>query len=72
MKTPCAMRSAMKTLASLVKARQSVGTERSARLTQMPFFRSIRSLNQATVSPETAMPMVEALTAKPIVAASTP
>ena len=46
----------------------AVGTERSARLRMMPRRRLSRRLKKATASPATAMPMVLALTAKPIAA----
>ena len=45
---------------------------RSARLTAMPVRRSIRRLKKATTSPATAMPIVLALTARPIAAGMTP
>ena len=53
-------------------ASKAVGIESSARLATMPSRRSIRWLNSATASPDTAMPKVEALTATPMAEGVTP
>ncbi len=72
MKTPCAMRSAVKLARSGAVASSVVGTERQARLIQMPRRRSMRRLTSATRMLETAMPKVQALTATLIAAGLTP
>ena len=49
-----------------------VGNASRIRLTRMPSLRSIWGLKKPTTSPAMAMPMVLALTAKPIAAGVTP
>ena len=71
MKTPCTMRSSVKVPRSGATASSAVGIASSARLTRMPRRRSIRRLKKATARPDTAMPMVLALTAKPMAAGLT-
>ena len=72
MNTPCATRRAVKVVRSGAVASSVVGTESRARLTTMPVRRLIRRLKKATTSPATAMPIVLALTARPIAAGMTP
>ena len=71
MHSPCTMRSTVKVVRSGATASSAVGIESSARLTRMPSRRSMRWLNNATTSPATAMPIVLALTAKPMAAGVT-
>src|SRR5205807_2089307 len=52
-------------------ASNAVGIESKVRLTRIPRRRSMRLLKNATASPATAMPMVLALTAKPMAAGVT-
>jgi hypothetical protein len=53
-------------------ASNNVGMDKTARLTRMPRRWSIERPNNPTASPPTAMPMVLALTAKPMAAGVTP
>jgi hypothetical protein len=66
------MRSSVKIVRSGALASSAVGIESSASATRMPRRRSIMRLNQAMPRLATAMPMVLALTAKPIAAGVTP
>jgi hypothetical protein len=62
------MRRIMNVVRSGATASSAVGIESSTRLSTMPRLRLSRRLKKATVRPATAMPMVLALTAKPIAA----
>jgi hypothetical protein len=66
------MRNRVKTGRLGMVASNAVGTVRSTRLSRMPRRRSRRRPNKATARPPAAMPMVVALTAKPIAAGLTP
>ena len=66
------MRSSVKTVRSGALASNVVGTASTTRLTRMPSRRSICGLKKPTTRPAIAMPMVLALTAKPIAAGVTP
>jgi len=68
MNTPWAMRRAVNTIRSGATVRSDVGIASRARLIQLPLRRSIRRLTRATRRPAAAMPMVLALTAKPMAA----
>ena len=72
MQRPCTTRRMVNVVRSGATASSAVGTDSAARLTRIPSRRSIRRLNKATSSPATAMPIVLALTAKPIAAGVTP
>ena len=71
MHSPCAIRSIVKTVRLGAEASRLVGIASTARLTRMPSRRSICGLKNPTTSPATAMPMVLALTAKPMAAGAT-
>ena len=71
MKTPCTIRSRVKVPSPGATASSAVGIASRARLTRMPSRRSMRRENSATSRPDTAMPMVLALTAKPMAAGLT-
>lgn len=72
MQKPWAMRSAVKVARSSVKASSAVGIASSVRLIQIPLLRSIRSARSAQPMLAAAIPIAEALTAKPIAAGPTP
>ncbi|GFE64186.1 hypothetical protein KIN_12600 [Litoreibacter roseus] len=70
-KTPWRTRRIVKVVRSCVTPSRAVGMDNSARLIQMPAARLIRFANAATNRLAAAMPMVLALTAKPITDALT-
>ena len=65
------MRRIVNTVRSGALASSVVGIASRTRLTRMPNRRSMCGLRKPTTSPATAMPMVLALTAKPIAAGVT-
>src|SRR5205823_12363305 len=69
--SPCITRSTVKVVRSGATASNAVGIESKVRLTRIARRRSMRLLKNATASPATAMPMVLALTAKPMAAGVT-
>jgi len=71
MNNPWVMRRAVKTPSPGATASSEVGIESKTRLTNMPLRRSMWRLNKATPRPATAIPIVLALTAKPIAAGLT-
>src|SRR3974377_723808 len=71
MQRPWQMRSAVNTVRLGADASGPVGNENRARLTRMPNRRSMRWLKNPTANPATAIPIVLALTAKPIAAGGT-
>jgi hypothetical protein len=71
MKTPWVIRRAVKAVRSGAKASATVGMANSARLVQTPVRRGMRWPKRAAARPATAMPMVPALTAKPMAAGAT-
>ena len=66
------MRSIVNTAKFGATASRLVGTASSRRLARMPILRSICGLKDPTTSPAIAMPIVLALTAKPIAPGVTP
>src|SRR5262249_26138575 len=71
MQSPCPMRSTGNVGKSGATASSAVGIDSKARLTRMPNRRSMCWLNTETTNPATAMPIMLALTAKPIAAGVT-
>jgi len=71
MHSPCTMRRAVKVARSGAVARSAVGIDSTARATKIPSRRSMCRLKKATARPATAIPIVAALTAKPIAAGLT-
>ena len=71
MQRPCAIRSIVNTVKSGATASSAVGSDSKARLIRMPNRRSMCWLNTETINPATAIPIVVALTAKPIAAGVT-
>ncbi len=71
MQRPCAMRSRVNVVRSGATASSAVGIDSNVRLARIPRRRSMRLLKNATASPAMAMPMVLALTAKPMAAGVT-
>ena len=71
MQRPCAIRKTVNVVKSGAIASSAVGIDSKARLTRMPNRRSMCWLNTETINPATAMPIVLALTAKPIAAGVT-
>src|SRR5262249_21657861 len=71
MQSPCAMRSTVNVVKSGATASSAVGIDSKARLTRMPKRRSMCWLNTETINPAAAMPIVPALTAKPMAAGVT-
>ncbi len=72
MQRPCAIRSIVNTVRFGALASSVVGIASRTRLTRMPRRRSMCGLKKPITSPAIAMPMVLALTAKPIAAGVTP
>ena len=71
MQRPWAMRRIVNVVRSGATASRAVGMASRQRLMRIPRRRSIRRLKKATVNPATAIPMVLALTAKPMAAGVT-
>ena len=71
MQMPCAIRSTVNVVRSGAIASSAVGIDSKARLARIPNRRSMRWLNTETINPAAAMPMVLALTAKPMAAGVT-
>jgi len=71
MHRPCRTRRIVNTVRSGALARSVVGIASRARLKRIPSRRSICGLRKPTTRPAIAIPMVEALTAKPIAAGVT-
>jgi hypothetical protein len=71
MQSPCVTRRIVNVVRSGATASSAVGTASTQRLIRMPSLRSMLRLKKPTARLATAMPMVLALTAKPIAAGDT-